>query len=68
VTDRPFQPEHGDIGSWVRLDVGTMGQVWSVSPARKATVYVVDGQRYTEAKLADLRPLYDADQATLEML
>ncbi len=59
-----LDPEHGHVGSWVRLPDGTVGQVWAESPNRK--VYVVDAQQMChEVAVEDLHPPVDDRQDTL---
>lgn len=57
MSEAHYQPRHGEVGSWVRLADGTLGQVWALSPTGRAKVYV--------AKVSDLRPPHDDTQEAL---
>jgi hypothetical protein len=64
-TFRAFDPQHGEVGSWVEWYGGT-GQVWSI--LRRGAfprVVVAGGTTYHELSVSSLRPLVQAEQLEL---
>ena len=61
---KAFDPQLGDLGSWVTLPDGTTGQVWSIARGgKRPEVIVADGTSYRRHLVSDLVDLVSTDVA-----